>query len=645
MMKQRFGIICITGILCFLPFSVFASTDLIPADRQIDWTYAGIPGGIPNRTTICQTIDPAKYGNGTTDATTVIQTAINNCPDDQVVYLQPGTFNITKTLNMGRHHTLRGAGPKLTILKYTGGNTDAIIKMDRAIWNSLEGPEIKTYPITLAQKDAQVITLGNVDVTGISSGDLLFLNQLNDGTEVDSIGSNGPCPSYCFANGTRSLGQLVEVSYVSGNKVYLKQPLHWTYNTGLTPLAYFIPGDYIIRWSGVEDLTITQDAALAGHSIYLQGVQYSWIKNVEIKNINSNGIFTDYAFQNELIGNYLHTAFNYVNSAAYGISLSKYSTNNLVENNIIDSLTASLVTGPSTGNVLAYNYIHNLRYDNDTTWMIGSPIINHGAHPYMNLWEGNIGTMADGDFIWGSSSRNTIFRSQSTGWMDNNRAYNNAAIRMSIHQLYENAIGNVLGTAGWSNSYEFRADRSGSYVSSNKYIWVLGKCNTCTGGNTDPLVPETFLRYGNFDYYHNAVMDWDPNNPDHTLPASLYLSSKPSWWCQETPWPPIGPDVTGGTEDPAGHVYKIPAQRRFEGLPCTQGTGPFPTPSGTPTVTPPTGGKPGDANGDLKVDGRDYVVWLNNYGQTVSEVSNGNFNGDSVVDGRDYVVWLNNYEK
>jgi hypothetical protein len=67
-----------------------------------------------------------------------------------------------------------------------------------------------------------------------------------------------------------------------------------------------------------------------------------------------------------------------------------------------------------------------------------------------------------------------------------------------------------------------------------------------------------------------------------------------------------------------------------------------PTPTSTP---PPPTGKPGDANGDGKVDGQDYVVWLNHYGTTASGAAKGDFNNDGMVDGRDYVVWLNNYGK
>jgi len=51
----------------------------------------------------------------------------------------------------------------------------------------------------------------------------------------------------------------------------------------------------------------------------------------------------------------------------------------------------------------------------------------------------------------------------------------------------------------------------------------------------------------------------------------------------------------------------------------------------------------GDANSDGKVDGIDYVIWLNHYGQNVSSSAVGDFNSDNRVDGIDYVVWLNNY--
>jgi hypothetical protein len=53
----------------------------------------------------------------------------------------------------------------------------------------------------------------------------------------------------------------------------------------------------------------------------------------------------------------------------------------------------------------------------------------------------------------------------------------------------------------------------------------------------------------------------------------------------------------------------------------------------------------GDANNDGKVDGIDYVVWLNNYDTNQTGPSKGDFNNDTKVDGIDYIIWLNNYGK
>ena len=56
--------------------------------------------------------------------------------------------------------------------------------------------------------------------------------------------------------------------------------------------------------------------------------------------------------------------------------------------------------------------------------------------------------------------------------------------------------------------------------------------------------------------------------------------------------------------------------------------------------------KPGDANGDSNVDGRDYIIWMSHYGQTVTDgPTSGDFNHDGYIDGRDYFIWMTNYNK
>jgi hypothetical protein len=85
------------------------------------------------------------------------------------------------------------------------------------------------------------------------------------------------------------------------------------------------------------------------------------------------------------------------------------------------------------------------------------------------------------------------------------------------------------------------------------------------------LLLSTVLRWGNYDTVNGAVRFSSAEVPSgisnyhnavpasQALPASFYLSSQPNWWAN-TPWPAIGPDVTGGNvANVGGHVYVTPA--------------------------------------------------------------------------------------
>ena len=66
----------------------------IAASRRIDWSQAGVPGGIPNRSTICATLNP-----GATAAQ--INSAIAACSNG-VVYLNAGTYNLSAGITFYR---------------------------------------------------------------------------------------------------------------------------------------------------------------------------------------------------------------------------------------------------------------------------------------------------------------------------------------------------------------------------------------------------------------------------------------------------------------------------------------------------------------------------------------------------------------
>ena len=73
-------------------------------------------GGIPNRTTVCATLSPS--GN---DDSAAIQLELDNCPGEQVVLLNPGTFIVNNYLLVHSNITLRGSGAGTTILSKTNG--------------------------------------------------------------------------------------------------------------------------------------------------------------------------------------------------------------------------------------------------------------------------------------------------------------------------------------------------------------------------------------------------------------------------------------------------------------------------------------------------------------------------------------------
>ena len=91
---------------------------IISPSRAIDWTQAGVVGGIPDA-------NWAQCGSTFTPSTgtaAAINKQIAGCPANTYVLLGPGTFNLSTGILMKSNVVVRGSGANETFLVFTGNN-------------------------------------------------------------------------------------------------------------------------------------------------------------------------------------------------------------------------------------------------------------------------------------------------------------------------------------------------------------------------------------------------------------------------------------------------------------------------------------------------------------------------------------------
>jgi hypothetical protein len=531
-------------------------SEIIPDDRLAPWQgNVGVPGGIPTRTTIYRTISPSGGDDGP-----AINSAVNSCPSGQVVQLSAGTFNLSSSVStfMKSNYSLRGAGQGRTILKLNG-NVSLYFR-GNAGWP----PATNWVPVLSgATKGSNTITVS--DATLFSVDQPIFIGPNVLPTWAHNLGG--------FPDTDRSLFVTFKVRSVAGSTVTFDPPIPFDMSS-MTPMVLPQNGK-LVQGIGSEGFTIDCTNSTAPFPLEYENAWGSWIYDVEVLNAQSRQMFVTGSVRCEIRHCYTHTDVA-AGPNHEGITLS--GSWHLVEDNICNRGGAMAIIFSDAGrgvscNVAAYNYIINTEpgwWDTDFC---------HGTGSWLNLLEGNIEHWHKDDGYFGSSSYETIFR---------NRI--DYQISLKHFSNYHNVVGNIIGTAGQNTVFE--CSRNGIF---EPCIFELGYPNignpsySGTFGPTTPPdyhllgntldscqqwdlnVKATIIRHGNWDSVNNAVI-WDPNIPDHTIPNSLYLSQKPSWWDADLPWPAIGPDLNP-------MVGVIPAQRRFQG-------GASPTPTPTPAVTP-----------------------------------------------------------
>ena len=566
----------------------------IPSSRTVDWTHVGIPGGIPSATwPICQTISPS----GGSDDSVAIENAINSCSAGSVVLLTAGTYTLHRASIIcpgksddggggvyeaglcltDKSIVLRGAGPNNTTINYGDGAN--IISLGRTFLSHSNASFIAIT--SSANKGSTQLTLASTN--GITTNSYVAITQTNptdpnDGNPlVSTNGYDGNC-DYCGHDlPNQAMEQIDKVVGVSGSVITLERPLYFDYTN--SPQVYHLP---MIENVGLENLRVVGTASSGAGTVYknvnVEACAHCWVHDVESDMaVDRANFYLSDTYGSEISDNYLNDGYSHVSGESYGIFLEARNSEDLIQNNILRKSRHSTPLEGGSGNVFGYNYALD-PYMGDYPNSLPETQ-SHGAHAYMNLFEGNVYPNMEFDFAHGSDSHNTVFRNYVNLTSTNpstSQPMTSAifAFADAYYSNYENVVGNVLGEYGspcTAGTYEIDADGGQS-----PSIYKLGYYDD--GGSSSPnptlsaKVGKTIIRGGSWDCVTNSVV-WSSNVPSgslvstylnqQTLSVSLYLSAPPSWLTASgAVWPPIDPSASTA-------VNKIPAQICYENGPKT----------------------------------------------------------------------------
>lgn len=565
--------------------------------RITTWS-PGIPGGVPNVTTVYKTLSAT--GNADDGP---INNALAACPADQVVMLNPGTYQITNPILINKSSV---------VLRGTGGPGAGMSAQTRLIGTaSLVGPIVNIGPDLFpgpaaSSADCTADAMQGATSVAVSSasafhvGDLVLVDVTVDPAddtgawilsaptgqtglaypygEYNPMNSPKGDPSRgWFSRTNRPVSQLMEIQSISGTTLTFSTPFHMTYDVAhaaqVTAMTYNGSSTTPTTHSGLEDLYVAGPPGAGGNNqdnnVVLTLAKYSWVKNVESDQSNGDSIGLDSAFRCVVRDSYMHSTINpSPGGAGYGLEFSFGSADNLAENNISWNFNKIMVMRASGGgNVIAYNYMDDGWINYNPTWMEAGLNAAHMTTPHFELFEGNLSFAIETDDTWGGAVAQTWLRNVATGhrsaWPPLNTytynqntsatgcassgpndqvclAYTDEQNRhpagAQYGHVFYNYVGNVAGSIGMPVAPE-----------------VNGFQYQCTGpdwnqdptpmwilgyddndNDTDQGVVNTTFRDGNFDYSTNTVK-WSGST--QIVPSSLYLCGKPAFFgSMSWPW-------------------------------------------------------------------------------------------------------------
>lgn len=508
------------------------------------------------------------------DQTAQINTAIANAAaaasaaSPRVVKLGAGTFRIdglikwNNSITLYENVILRGSGKGTTILDCRGlstsgglymgygGNSTGGVAFSQPTSNNTvtAGGTVGSTTITIA--DTSAFTVGNL----LS----ITLSNQQDNTAITA----GAVPVFKISTGglTELSKQRCRLISKTSTTLTFDTPLCLDSSGGLTMKVYFC--DLVNHNSGVEDLTVdcTNGTAFTGiwmeqcENCWLYNTRFTMASNFNIYWLNGANLLMTYSQSDTLNGS------GGPNGAGL---LVEGSGHWLVYDNIFYTCVPHFeVNFGCVGYVIAYNF----GTDVTTGGISGAGIdTNHGPHNRFNLIEGNVSPNFEADGFFGSVSEDTVFRN----WFSSVSTPGVTIQPMRLKRMTRRyqVIGNLLGTNGVNvTTYDLGTPNIGNTSSTGTAQPTAGDF-WIDWANSFPAPPDGKYQELDLDVQASSTFKGNYNTQDDaipageslagdTLPNSLYLSSKPSWF-YGLAWPAFD------SSSPVFSAQRIPAGYRY----------------------------------------------------------------------------------
>lgn len=429
---------------------------VISSSRAIDWSGAGVTGGIPDTSTWTQSGATIAAYSGTPGT---INTAIAACGANQFVQLGAGTFTLSDPIIFSNKQRCKlvGVAANQTILKFSGGATTCGTGVTCGLNIRAGDPNSSGSPSNTATWSAgftqgsTAITLG-AQLTGslanLKVANYIILDEIDDDTlgcdnggiwvgkittacttgTPSGTGINGPYSGQGNGGGARtnraqqqmvkvvSCGTSVVGASCTSTSLTISPGLYMAnWSATKTPQAWWAtsPSQFI----GIENIQFDStnngispapNQCSAGVGISIYNADNVWLKGVEGVLTGRAQVQINWGAHNTIRDSYFYGTQNR-NSCSYGVEVFSGS-DNLVENNIFQAIASPYMSnGPEGGNVFGYNGVPSTLY----TAGSGFQSNDHGDHDAGNgfsLIEGNQGGIVNADDIHGTANFDSYFR-------------------------------------------------------------------------------------------------------------------------------------------------------------------------------------------------------------------------------------------